>query len=162
MNGKHVNVCSTNEHLTSQTCLYSHPKCCLPICTVIKSNKTDVYEDKRILDVDESSMWFSQVQTICKLERWLSSLGNTVFRVMLLLTRILTNPFVSSKISQYDTKAFKYFHIPCMLERSRQFLYFYTVKFSPNLAAFFGWVQCSLTFDLYEPLWCYFMRLKKT
>ncbi|KAL4212919.1 hypothetical protein AB4K20DRAFT_1965860 [Rhizopus microsporus] len=49
LHGKHVNVCITNEHMTSQTCIYRYQKLCHPKAMLIKKNKQVSQEIKGAL-----------------------------------------------------------------------------------------------------------------
>ena len=49
LHGKHVNVCITNEHMTSQTCIYCYQKLCHPKAMLTKKNKQVSQEIKGAL-----------------------------------------------------------------------------------------------------------------
>ncbi|ORE19450.1 hypothetical protein BCV71DRAFT_283364 [Rhizopus microsporus] len=49
LHGKHVNVCITNGHMTSQTCIYRYQKLCHPKAMLVKKNKQVSQETKGAL-----------------------------------------------------------------------------------------------------------------
>ncbi|KAG1170930.1 hypothetical protein G6F71_007333 [Rhizopus microsporus] len=103
LHGKHVNVCITNEHMTSQTCIYCYQKLCHPKAMLTKKNKQVSQEIKGALMCVNPKCMAVKSGRSTKSRDALSSLAIGLSGLAQCLIGSPLPPFAQFQISQFNT-----------------------------------------------------------
>ena len=106
LHGKHVNVCITNEHMTSQACIYCYQKLCHPKAMLTKKNKQVSQEIKGALMCVNPKCVAVKSGRSTKSRDALFSLAIGLSGLTQCLIGSPLPPFAQSQISQFNTDIF--------------------------------------------------------
>ena len=106
LRGKHVTVCITNEHMTSQTCIYCYQELCHPKAILTKKNKQVLQENRSALMCMNPKCVAVKSGKSTKSRDALSSLAIGLSGLTQCLIGSPLPPFAQSQISQFNTDIF--------------------------------------------------------
>ncbi|ORE03060.1 hypothetical protein BCV72DRAFT_316218 [Rhizopus microsporus var. microsporus] len=105
LHGKHINMCITNEHMASQTCVYCYQKLCHPKAMLTK-NKQVSQEIKGVLMYMNPKCVAVKSGKSTKSRDALSSLTISLSGLTQCLIGSPLPPFAQSQISQFNPDTF--------------------------------------------------------